>query len=359
MTHKRSHGIGIRACAIAGILLIASGAAPSKSARHKAPGDGGLATRAEVDGPAVIAVDGSEALYIGQLSCQRLGKPGVIRRVDLRTGTIASVFTQEPLGIISSLALDLSGDLIVLEMERARRVSLRDGAVRDVAGAELSSPLGVAVDRAGNVYIADTSHHRIRRVDALTGIITAVAGNGQIGWSGDGGPATQASLEYPDSVAVGADGDLFLSQHGYTPGSGCIRRVDGRTGIIETIAGRGASPLTGADAPAREVRLESPHGVILDRDGNPLFIASGFVCRLDLRTGILHTIAGTLKGSGEDGDQATRVKLYKPSSLALDSDGNLFIAEYMSNRVRRVDARTSVITTVAGNGYPHCVYISM
>jgi sugar lactone lactonase YvrE len=358
MTHKRSHGIGIRACAIAGILLVASGAPPSKSARHKEPGDGGRATRTEIDGPVAIAVDGSQTLYIGQLSCKSLGKPGVIRRVDLETGTISSVFRQEPLKLIGALALDPSGDLIVADMGRVRRVSMRDGTVRDVADAGMGVPRGVAIDRAGNVYIAD--NHRVRRVDASTGIITTVAGNGQIGWSGDGGPATQASLEYPDSVAVGANGDLYLSQHGYTPGSGCIRRVDGRTGIIETIAGRGASPLTGPDLPAREVRFESASGVILDRDGNPLFIESDLVCRIDLRTGILRTVAGTLKGSGEDGDRATRVKLHDPSSIALDSDGNLFIAEYTSNRVRRVDARTSVITTVAGNGYPHdCVYISM
>ncbi len=359
----------MRACAVAGILLVSSGAAPPKSARHKEPGDGGRATRAEIDAPSAIVVDGSRALYIGQLL-----RPGAVRRVDLRRGTVVSVFTQEPLGIISSLALDPSGDLIVLEMERVRRVSLRDGTVRYVAGtgfpgfsgdggpavgANLHLALGVAVDRAGNVFIADTSNHRVRRVDASTGIITTVAGNGHAGWSGDGGPATQASLEYPDSVAAGANGDLYLSQSGYTPGSGCIRRVDGRTGIIETIAGRGAKQLAGPDVPAREVKLESPRKVILDRDGNPLFIESGFVRRIELRTGILHTIAGALKGSGENGALDTQAKLCAPSSIALDSHGNLFIAEYCCDRVRRVDARTSVITTVAGNSNPTCVYIQL
>jgi sugar lactone lactonase YvrE len=349
--------IGMRACAIAGILLIASGAPPSKPARHKEPGDGGRATRAEIDGPVAIAVDGSRALYIGQMSCQRLGKPGVIRRVDLKTGTISSVFTQEPLKLIGALALDPSGDLIVADMGRVRRVSLRDGAVRDVADAGLGVPRGVAIDRAGNVYIAD--NHRVRRVDASTGIITTVAGNGHAGWSGDGGPATQASLEFPSAVAVGADGDLFISQGGYGPSSGYIRRVDGRTGVIETIAGRGAIRLTGPDVPAGEVKLESPHGLVLDRDGNPLFVESSdnLVCRIDLRTGILHTIAGTVTGSGGDGGLATRAKLNEAPSIALDSDGNLFIAEFVGNRVRRVDARTSVITTVAGNGDPHCVYM--
>jgi hypothetical protein len=194
-------------------------------------------------------------------------------------------------------------------------------------------------------------------VDASTGIITTVAGNGHAGWSGDGGPATQASLEFPSAVAVGSDGDLFISQGGYGPSSGYIRRVDGRTGVIETIAGRGASPLIGPDLPAREVGLESASDVILDRDGNLLFIESGFVCRIDLRTGMLRAIAGTLKGSGEDGGLATRAKLNEAPSIALDSDGNLFIAEFVGNRVRRVDARTSVITTVAGSGYPHCVYM--
>jgi DNA-binding beta-propeller fold protein YncE len=349
----------------AGIVMLAL---PLARPARPVSGDGGPATAAAINGPCSIVVDGSQTLYVVEYF-------HVIRRVDLSSGIIGTVHTQEPLESISALALDPAGDLIVVEADRVHKVSVRDGSVRDIVGGgigfggdggpaalgELELPEGAAFDRAGNLYIADTSNHRVRRVDASTGIITTVAGNGRRNTTGDGGPATQASLEYPGSVAVGADGDLFISQSGYTPDRGCIRRVDGRTGIIQTIAGLGVRNLAKVGMPAREAKLESPNNVALDRDGSLLFIERTVarVCRIDVRTGILRTIAGTVRGFSGDGGLATRAKLIDPGSIALDSNGNLFIADFVSNRVRRVDARTGAITTVAGNGLPHRIDILM
>ena len=285
-----------------------------------------------------------------------------IRRIDLRTGIITTVSTRPSLTAISALALDPSGDLIVAQSSQIRRVSVQDGSVRDIAGsggngftgdggpavrAELCIPTGVAVDRAGDVYIADSCNHRIRRVDASTGVISTVAGSGRPGWSGDGGPATGADLEFPDSVAVDADGDVFILQRGHQPYGGCIRRVDARTGTIQTIAGRGSLRLGKAGRAGRKVRLESPHDVLLNGEGNLLFVEADRVYRLQLRTGMLSAVPGTRPGQVE------------PSSIAMAPDGSLLMADFQNNRVWRLDLRTSALTLIGGNGLPHQTLIEL
>ena len=227
--------------------------------------------------------------------------------------------------------------------------------------ARLANPVGVAVDSAGNLIIADTLNHRIRRVDAATGVITTVAGNGIQGFSGDGGPATSARLNVPIAVGVDSAGNLFIADVFNLR----IRRVDAATGIITTVAGNGLSGFNGDGIPATSARLDTPQGVALDGAGN-LFIADTLVHRIrrvDAVTGIITTVAGTgLSGSSGDGGPATSARLGNPFGVAMDNTGNLFIGDVSAHRIRKVvpgadgqitGANDEIITTVAGtsNGF--------
>jgi len=214
----------------------------------------------------------------------------------------------------------------------------------------------VALDSSGNLYVA--SWTRVFRVDA-SGQLTVYAGNGRSGWSGDGGPATSAELSYQNGVAVDSAGNLFIADQG----NNRIRRVDSVTGVISTVAGNGTNGFSGDSGPATSAALSSPAGVAFDSAGN-LFIADQGnyrVRRVDAATQVITTVAGGASCgencyvSGEGGP-ATSAQLVSPTAVAVDSMGNLFIAddpnalEKSDNRVRRVDAATQVITTVAGNG---------
>jgi hypothetical protein len=217
------------------------------------------------------------------------------------------------------------------------------------ANALLASPVGVATDAAGNLFIADATNYRIRRVDAGTGIITTVVGTGALGFGGDGGSATSALLNFPYGVAIDAGGNLFLSDyHNHR-----IRRVDAGTGIITTVAGTGVSGYGGDGGPAVNALLNTPTGVAIDAGGN-LFLSDYHnhrIRRVDAGTGIITTVAGTgAFGYGGDGGPATGALLNYPRGVATDASGNLFIADSDNHRVRRVDAGTGTITTVAGTG---------
>jgi sugar lactone lactonase YvrE len=218
--------------------------------------------------------------------------------------------------------------------------------------ANLDGPVGIALDSAGNLFIADTFNNRIRRVDA-SGTITTVAGDGAAGlagdFGGDGGPATSAKLYWPLDVAVDSDGNIFIAdRHNHR-----VRRVDATTRIITTVAGNGTAGFGGDGGPATGANLRGPNGVALDSDGN-LFIAdlgNQRIRRVDADTGNITTVAGDgTRDFGGDGGPATSAKLYGPRSVALDGNGNLFIADTGNRRIRRVDASTGIITTVAGNG---------
>jgi sugar lactone lactonase YvrE len=213
----------------------------------------------------------------------------------------------------------------------------------------LNGPNGVAVDASGNLFIADEWNQRIRRVEAATGVITTVAGNGTAGFSGDGGTATSASLARPTGVAVDAAGNLFIAdQWNYR-----IRRVEATTGVITTVAGDGRQGFGGDGGAATSASLNTPTRVAVDGSGN-LFIAdygNARIRRVEAASGVITTVAGNgIWGFGGDGGAATSANLYFPYGLAVDGSGNLFIADYGNVRVRRVQAASGVITTVAGDG---------
>ena len=284
-------------------------------------GDGGPATSASMNYPTSVAVDGQGNLFIADASNQR------IRRLDGATGIITTVAGSGVPDSTGRVASGFSGD----------------GG--PATSAQLAGPRGVALDAHGNLFIADSENNRIRRVDAASGIITAVAGNGAAGFSGDGGAATSASLFAPLSVAVDAQGNVFVADLDNSR----IRRVDAATEIITTVAGDGNVGFSGDGGPATSARLV-PFNVAVDSQGD-LFIAdngSGRVRRVDASSGTINTVVGG--GSGGDGGTATGAVLIYPMGVAVDSSGNLFIADAFNQRVRRVDALTGIIGTVAGNG---------
>jgi sugar lactone lactonase YvrE len=226
-----------------------------------------------------------------------------------------------------------------------------DGAA--ATSAQVKTPLGLALDTAGDLFIADSANNRIRRVDAVTGFISTVAGTGTACATaslpcGDGGKATLALLNGPQAVRVDAAGNLYILDKG----DHAVRKVSTSTGLITTIVGTlGTAGYTGDGAAATSAKLNGPRGLYLD-NGNNLYISdsgNAVVRRVDSLSGVIATIAGTGSTLG-DGGPATSAQLVNPRGLTLDSDGNLYIADIGSYRVRRVDAVTGLITTVAGNG---------
>jgi hypothetical protein len=216
--------------------------------------------------------------------------------------------------------------------------------------ASLNAPAGLGFDASGNLFVSEFNGNRIRKIDAETGIITTVAGNGVAGFSGDGGPAVNASLAGPIGLAIDSGGNLFIADSN----NGRVRRVDGQNGTIATVAGNGANNgyvnAVPDGTPALYGWLSYPRWVSFDGSGNLLISEAGSatIQRLD-SAGLLRNVAGnsTQTFTG-DGIAATNAGIGPPSNVAVDPAGNLFFGD--GARVRRVDATTGVISTVAGNG---------
>ncbi|MEI6783873.1 MAG: immunoglobulin domain-containing protein, partial [Verrucomicrobiota bacterium] len=277
-------------------------------------GDGGAATNAGFDSPHGIALDGFGNQYIADLFNNR------IRKVDTN-GTITTIAGKSATGF--------SGD----------------GGL--ATNASLSGPMGVGSDAVGNLYIADYNNYRIRRVDT-NGIITTVAGKSVSGYSGDGGAATNASLRFPCGVALDGYGNVYIADS-Y---NNRIRKMDA-TGTITTVAGKSASGFSGDGGLATNADLSGPLGMGSDAVGN-LYIAdygNNRIRRVDTN-GIITTVAGkAAAGYSGDGGAATNASLRNPYGVTLDGFGNLYIADTSNNRIRKVDTN-GIITTVAGNGTP-------
>ena len=218
----------------------------------------------------------------------------------------------------------------------------------------LDAPGGIVVAPNGDIYFADSNNHVIRRIDARNGVITTVVGNHDLdaGFSGDDELATGAQLDTPDGVALAPDGDLIIADSR----NDRIRRVDRPTGIITTIAGSGTNGYDGDDRPATDAALNTPSAVAAAANGD-IYIADTLnyrIRKIDAKTRLIYTVAGDgLPGEPEDvgdGGPATAAHLNMPSDVAVTPNGDVYIADMHHNRVRKVDARTGIITTVAGSG---------
>lgn len=233
-----------------------------------------------------------------------------------------------------------------------------DGELATLAGLNLVE--GVAVDAAGNVLVADTGNNRIRKVNATTGIITTIAGSGIVGFSGDGGPATDARINAPSDLALDPFGNLYFTDSG----NHVVRKFESATGLITTVAGTGVPGYSDLDdgGPAVLARINNPRGIALavEASGVCVYFAElrSHVIRKVDGAGVVSTVAGTGEGANStDGGLATETTINTPFGIALDALGNLYIGEAglgaaFSHRVRRVDAMSKRITTVAGTGVP-------
>jgi sugar lactone lactonase YvrE len=212
--------------------------------------------------------------------------------------------------------------------------------------AACQTPYMCAFDAHSNMFVCMGRHHRIRRMDARTGIVTLVAGTGEEGYSGDGGPALRATFNMPYALTVDSNGDIYVAERG-TP---IVRKIDGATGIISTLAGTGEKGYSGDGGPAIRATLREPNDVCLDGRGGLLIadVQDQRIRRVDLHTGIITTFAGTGERSrAGDGKHATEASLMGPRGVCQDSLGNVYICEREGNGVRKVSPE-GVLTTVTG-----------
>lgn len=213
----------------------------------------------------------------------------------------------------------------------------------------LNRPWCIVFDPEGNLLFSDRSNHRIRKIDAKTGIITTIAGVGEANFFGDGGPADKAFISYPSKLVFGPDGQLYFPDDG----NGRIRRIDLTTNIITTFAGNGGLGFAGDGGPALDASFYLASSISFDAAGNA-YIGdknNNRVRRIDRATGIVTTVAGTgAAGIAGEGQLATEAQLDSPTDVAFDQAGNMYIADQNNSRICRVDAQTGILTTIAGVG---------
>jgi sugar lactone lactonase YvrE len=337
-------------------------------------GDGAVALTACLNEPKSLTLDTEGNLFIAD------SENHVVRKIDRKTNCIRTVAGRfqgidsgakpvspvpvaegvdgDPFaesGTVNSHAFthqtDLSGTVryVATGAVPAKRFS-GDGGPADQA--LLNFPTAVVVDRAGHLYIADTLNHRVRRVDAATGVITTVAGLGQPRCSGDGKLAVDAGLNEPAALAVSDGGVLYIADQN----NNRVRAVDLTTGMIYTVAGTGTAAYNGDDVAATETGLAGPSGLALASDGT-LFIADSFNGRIravDPVTGLIRTVVGDGGEYRYQGpDEPPSSSLSRPSGIALDEQGNLFFTDSDNHLVRRWDRITGRIERIAGVGVAH------
>jgi sugar lactone lactonase YvrE len=229
----------------------------------------------------------------------------------------------------------------------AQQYTIATIAGNGVAGAYFSNPTSVALDPAGDLYVADWSGY-IRKIWVREGTVTIFAGTGILGYSGDGGQATSAMIGKAISIALDSDGNVYFADGN----NNRIRRVDLSTRIITTVAGTGAAADSGDGGPAVNAGVSQPTGITVDATGNLYFSSSwSRVRKVNVSTGIIETVAGQFVTSfGGDNGPAVDALFWDPVPSAIDRSGNLFIADYENSRVRMVAAATGIVTTVAGSG---------
>ena len=333
-------------------------------------GDGGSATKAQLDSPWDVAMDAEGNIYIADQGNNRIRKVDTSGVINTVAGTGERGFsgdgglaTEAQLDSPWDVAMDAEGNIYIADQgnNRIRKVDT-SGVINTVAGtgewgfsgdgglateAQLNSPTGVAVDAEGNIYITDYGNNRIRKVDT-SGVINTVAGTGEWGFNGDGGLATEAQFNRLYRVAVDAEGNIYITDYG----NNRIRKVD-TSGVINTVAGSGERGFSGDGGPATEAQIDSPKGVSVDASGN-IYIADQGNNRIRkvYSSGIITTVAGSGEGGSGDGSPATEALLYYPWNVTVDAEGNIYIADTSDNRIRKVSTAETFAGVMTGDNIP-------
>lgn len=289
-------------------------------------GDGGPATAAQLNYPSQTILDANGNLYITDCQNQR------VRKINANTGVITTIAGNGVIGY--------NGDGIA------------------ATTAELHNPYDMVVDAQGNLFFADRTNNRIRRIDAGTGIITTIAGNGAATYSGDGGAATAAGLNNPIGFTSDTVGNMYIGDYG----NKVVRRIDGVTGIITTFAGNGSIGYSGDGGPATSAQISNAATVEVDKAGNALLITdvnNNCIRKVKINTGIITTIAGDgILGFSGDGGPALSAEFNIPGGTVFDAAGTLYIADQGNNRIRKItNARQDTdIKQVKDNSIQASVY---
>jgi sugar lactone lactonase YvrE len=287
-------------------------------------------------------------------------------RVETIAGTGTAGFPETQVNNPYGLTIGPDGGLYFCDLgnQRIRRLDRATGMMTVIAGngekghtgdggpatqAALNMPHELCFDRAGDLYIDERDNHVVRKVERATGIIATVAGTGQAGFAGDGGPATQAQLDRPHSIAFDSHGDLLICDIG----NHRIRRLDLRTNLLETFAGTGERAHLPETSPLRSAPLNGPRTIVVGDDGS-LYLAlreGNAIYRIDPSAQQIEHLAGTgEQGYTGDGGPARSATLAGPKGLAFGRDGRLFVADTENHVIRAIDLGTGVITTVLGTG---------
>ena len=321
-------------------------------------GDGKLATSAILHFPATVCIDKSGNLLIADALNNR------VRKIVLSTGIITTVAgtgvygysgdggqaTDAELWTSIAVYTDTLGDIYIADAQnhRVRKIIASTGIISTIAGtgiagnsgdgnlatnAEIDYPEGLFIDTMGNIYIADCSNNNIRKVSP-DGIISTVAGIGHMGYSGDGGPATNAQLYCPIKAIVDNNGNIIISD----AFNNVLRKVNVSTGIISTIAGNGTAGYSGNGGLAVNALLNGPCGIFIDKQNNIYFAewGNGTIRKIEDSTGIITTLAGIgTQGFSGDGGPATAAQLI-PEDVCFDKNGIMYIADFGNQRIRIV-----------------------
>ena len=323
-------------------------------------GDGGLAVNANIVGPTSVAFDSKGNLYIASVN--------MIRKVAASTNIISTIAgtgvygssgdggfaVNASLGYVYMLCVDAQDNIYFTENggHRIRKIN-QGGIITTVAGtggrgfsgdaalainASISAPRGICIDDKGNIYFCDSDNSRIRKIDAVTGIISSISGNGAVTSSGDGGQAINAGTPYPVDVKFDKKGALLFTE--VSIGNSCrLRKIDLLSGVISTLAGNDKNVYSGDGGLAGNACLFDPTGICIDNNNN-IYISEfddSRIRKIDAAAGIISTVAGNgSNGFSGDNGLATSASLFGPVGLCFDGASNLFIADNKNNRIRKI-----------------------
>jgi uncharacterized repeat protein (TIGR01451 family) len=339
-------------------------------------GDGGLATSATFSQIQSIAIGYAGDIYALTFAGFPAGK--TVRKIDVSTGIVTTFAgtgvagfngdggqaTNARLNNPNHIATDPQGNLYITDYQRLRKVDLATGIINTIAGSGLAESGGdggpaanatftvagsIAIDRYGNIYVEDNFNSSVRKIDKSNGIITRWVGSGSGAVSGIGGHRDSAQLTHPENITVDAMNNIYIAD----AASAKIYKIDAITNNITTVAGTGVFGSNDDNGtPATSARIGMPSGLAVDTAGNIYFVDNNlYIRKVTAATGILSTIAGTgTYGFSGDNGPAISADLNNVQDIAVDSKGNILIADQYNHLIRKIDAITGIISTIAGTG---------